>query len=1153
MVTGALAARDVPAASDRRPQLASQPPQPLPFFDVRDGGAIAPSSAPPTTREARTELRTALGRQGVLDIDPRTGTPRALERLDGTLTAPRRGNPRTIALDYVRSREAAIGLDASDLQQLQPAGSTTSPDGVTHLRWRQSWDGIPAFDNELRVNVARDGRVVNVLGSPQHGLSVDGGVPAISATAALQALMDNVGLRRPIVVNRSAGGPQQSTTFAGGDRASLVLFGTGPGVARLAWHLTYHASSRAWYDAVVDAATGRILRRANLVDDFAPAMVWETYPGAPNGGAAHPVDLAPYLTDLLPTRLFGPNAHVWSDVNDNNAVDPGEEIAPNSVKAFALPFVDFTTTNPGGACLPTARCSWKSTTPNSWTRNRRQAAVQAFYYVNKYHDHLAAPPIGFDDASGSFDGDDRLILQTDDGAATAGAGPDLNHVDNGNMATPPDGESPVMQLYLFMHAEPLSPYRDINGADDAVTVYHEYTHGLSSRLVTDAQGSQALNSPQSGAMGEGWSDWYAEDFLVDEFPQQDTPGDGDVDIGAYTDAEPGQTRTQPMDCPVGSTSARCPGTPATGPGGYTYGDFGRIAGRPEVHSDGEIWGETLWDLRAAIGSQAAERLITEGMRLAPPEPSFLDMRNAILQADSADATSPGRYHDAIWAVFAHRGMGFFAGTDDGSDTSPVEDFSLPPAADSPTGTVTGHVTSAETGLPLAGVQVSLGGHGTDPGFADSFSAHTDSNGVYRIDGIPAGTYPKLVFAAGGGFDRQTRRAVQVVGGGTLTADASVRRDWAATSGGARIVDATVDKYANLGCGTAALVDQSLGTGWSTDNTSPGVDQPTPTDHSVTIELPAAIDISAFGMDPGNACGDGVSAATKGYLVETSSDGTNFATAAQGQFAPDDAHRLNLVTPSAAARGVRFVRLTLLSAQREDPGSSGSQFIDFSELEVLGSTPDAPPAGPLTASPAKVAAGAVVHFNAGAMRDPDSAISGYEWDFDGDGTTDLKTLAPAIDHVYRSPGTYRARVVARDFQGLGGAATTTIEVTAGGAGGADEETGAASAAIPSHARGPAVLARVHCATRCVVVGRLLVTRAAARLMHLHGTTVGATRLVLARAGRRTVRIALAPPARRALARLGHVRISVLLTIRPTGHGAHVRTTIARRTVTIRSRR
>jgi hypothetical protein len=1153
MITGALTAGRVPAASDQRLQLGDPPPPVLPFYDVRDGAATPPASAPPTTREARTALRTALGRQGVLDIDPRTGTPRALGRLDGALTAPRKGSARTIALDYVRAYATAIGLDSGDLQQLQAAGGETSPDGVTHLRWRQTWQGIPAYDNELRVNVARDGRVVSVLGSPQHALAAQTTGPTITAAAALQALMDNVGVRRQVTVVRSAGGPQQPTTFADGDRASLVLFGMGPGVARLAWHVTYRATSRAWYDAVVDAQTGRILRRANLVEDFAPAAVWEKYPGAAVGGTAHPADLGPYLTDLIPTRLFGPNAHVWADVNDNNAVDPGEEIAPTAAKGFALPFVDFTATNPGGGCLPTAQCSWKSTTPSSWKRNLHQAAVQAFYYVNKYHDHLAAAPIGFDDASGSFDGTDRLNVQTDDGAATAGGIPDLNHVDNGNMATPPDGESPVMQLYLFMHAEPLSPYRDINGADDAVTVYHEYTHGLSSRLVTDAQGSQALNSPQSGAMGEGWSDWYAEDFLVDEFPQQDTPADGDIDVGAYTDADPGETRTQPMDCPVGSTSPRCPGTPGVGPGGYTYGDFGRIGGRPEVHSDGEIWGETLWDLRTAIGSTAAERLITEGMRLAPPEPSFLDMRNAILQADSADATSPGRYHSVIWSVFAHRGMGFFAGTDDATDTSPVEDFSLPPAGDGPAGTVTGQVTSAETGLPLSGVQVSLGGHGTDPGFADSLSATTDVGGYYRIDGVPAGIYPKLVFAAGGGFDRETRRAVQVDGGSTVTIDAAVRRDWAATGGGAKVVDTNGDKYASLGCGTGALVDQSLGTGWSTENVSPGVDDPTPGDRSVTIELPATIDVTAFGMDPGNACGDGASAATRGYLVETSSDGITFTAAARGQFTPDDAHRLNLVTPAAGAHGVRFVRLTLLSAQREDPGASGSQFIDFSELEVLGSTPDAPPAGSLVASPTKVQAGGVVHFNASSMRDPDSTITGYEWDFDGDGTTDLKTLGPTIDHTYRTPGTYRPRVVARDFQGTGGEASTSIQVTGtanrGTGSHTDESNATASAAIAARGHGDGITARVHCAMRCVVAGRLVVTRTTAKRMRLRTTTIGVARATLPHAQRRTIRITVTPAARRALARLRQVQASVLLTIRPlTGHGA-TRTTIARRAVTI----
>src|SRR3954451_23427799 len=100
-----------------------------------------------------------------------------------------------------------------------------------------------------------------------------------------------------------------------------------------------------------------------------------------------------------------------------------------------------------------------------------------------------------------------------------------------------------------------------------------------------------------------------------------------------------------MDCPVGSTSAACHGRasagrrgqpapachgrPGAGPGGYTYGDFGKIINRPEVHADGEIWGETLWDLRTAIGQTQAEGLVTRAMELSPSNPSYLDMRNSI--------------------------------------------------------------------------------------------------------------------------------------------------------------------------------------------------------------------------------------------------------------------------------------------------------------------------------------------------------------------------------------------------------------------------------------------------------------------------------------------------------------------------------------------
>src|SRR5256885_6216175 len=171
--------------------------------------------------------------------------------------------------------------------------------------------------------------------------------------------------------------------------------------------------------------------------------------------------------------------------------------------------------------------------------------------------------------------------------------------------------------------------------------------------------------------------------------QQDTAARGEVRIGNYVGGGADLIRSQPMDCPVGSTSPKCPGYPRTvGPGGYTYGDYSRILfGFHEVHLDGEIWGETLWDLRAALGSRLTESLVTRALELSPANPSFLDERNAILQADTV--VNAGRARDAIWRVFAHRGMGLFASSADGDDVKPVEDFTTVPEPGAPTATVTG--------------------------------------------------------------------------------------------------------------------------------------------------------------------------------------------------------------------------------------------------------------------------------------------------------------------------------------------------------------------------------------------------------------------------------------------------------------------------------
>src|SRR5206468_1834856 len=96
-------------------------------------------------------------------------------------------------------------------------------------------------------------------------------------------------------------------------------------------------------------------------------------------------------------------------------------------------------------------------------------------------------------------------------------------------------------------------------------------------------------------------------------------------------------RSEPMDCPADGTDSAgaCPGGATTGVGGYTLGDMGHIISGPEVHADGEIWGQTVWQIRQALGADVSEKIVTQGMQLSPADPSMLDERNAIMQADQA--------------------------------------------------------------------------------------------------------------------------------------------------------------------------------------------------------------------------------------------------------------------------------------------------------------------------------------------------------------------------------------------------------------------------------------------------------------------------------------------------------------------------------------
>jgi hypothetical protein len=331
-----------------------------------------------------------------------------------------------------------------------------------------------------------------------------------------------------------------------------------------------------------------------------------------------------------------------------------------------------------------------------------------------------------------------------------------------------------------------------------------------------------------------------------------------------------------------------------------------VAGGPEVHSDGEIWVQTLWDLRDQIGSDAAEGLITRAMELSPFNPSFLDERNAILQADMV--ATGGAQQSIIWSVFAARGMGWFAGTIDGDDTSPAESFSLPPSPGSPTGTLSGIVSNFDTAVRIEGAIVAFGGH--DHG-AGNYVDVSDSTGNYSIANIFAGTYPKVT-ARAPGYETIFLSSLTINPGANVH-DFLLRRDWAAASGGGIIAAFNGPDYTPFGCGPINAIDLSAGSGWGSDTDHDALVTGVASDKFIVVKLPNKVNVTQLAVNPSNTCGDPGSSSTRGWRIEASVDGVSFTTVSSGVFYLGNRGHLNTVFSGSLA-GIQYVRFWILNPQ-----------------------------------------------------------------------------------------------------------------------------------------------------------------------------------------------------------------------------------------------
>lgn len=657
----------------------------LPNIDRR---AAAPAAVPARTRAARSSLENSLGPLADVRTERAGGAVSYVGRATGLLTGPSPADPRTIALDYVRDHGEVFGLTKGDFDNLVLVARDVSPEGITHLRFNQVLDAIQSFDSGLEAHVTRDGRLINVSGAPLPGATLATTTPALSALAGLGAARQATrGSGLPPRQAAVRPGASRITTFTTGERAQLRWSASADGPV-LAWQAITDGGDGHMYDVLVDAGDGALLRRQDLTNQLAGEA--RHFPRDPDATpVAQQITMPPawYDDSAGGTRLWGQYARTYVDPTDFDPVGGGESNGaltqvPASGGAPAAPEWLYTQSHafPGATPCPVSGCTWDSATAGSWTTNQMQAATNLHVLNSRFHDHLAQAPIGFDEASGNFQrtdtsgqglGNDYVRSEVDDGVTKVTPGPTLN---NANMATPPDGQAARMQMFLFDRF-------DVNGSDTADIVYHEYGHGLSNRLVVNAAGSSTLGSIQARMMGEAWSDFYATDLLVAEGSMTDTPGVANLTTGEYA-VGPGGVRRKPIDCPVnpaGVPSCDRNGTATTVLGGYTYGDIA-VTNNATPHNGGEIWAETLWDLRTAVGRVPALALITGAMRISADNPSMLDMRDAILQQAIAMRSAPGAgddLYDEVWPVFQARGMGASATTPSASAMTATEAFDAP--------------------------------------------------------------------------------------------------------------------------------------------------------------------------------------------------------------------------------------------------------------------------------------------------------------------------------------------------------------------------------------------------------------------------------------------------------------------------------------------
>lgn len=658
-----------------------------------------------------------------------------------------------------------------DLQWQITSESVSRTSGIQHVYFRQLLNEIEIYGTESGIHTLPNGKVVaqdsKFIKNTAEKLS-GSNQPGLSASQAVQAAASQLGynVKGSLSILEKAKGASKKTLLSDGGislspiPAELMYALTETNQLVLSWDISIQEKSQNdWWSLRVDATTGQVLNKANWmvscnfdhdhsndVEEMnfnsnlfdipnykeltanKPAACTECYEAF-----ALPLESPFYGNRTIEVSPAHPIASPYG-WHDTNGVAGAEYTVTRGNNANAYEDGDNPGYQPdGGANLDFSGFPFSQTYSSS-NQYEDAAITNLFYLNNVFHDIMYL--YGFDEISGNFQennygnggaGSDSVNAEAQDGSGTC----------NANFGTPPDGSNPTMQMYIC---------GDKDGDYDTLVVIHEYGHGVSNRLTGGPSASGCLQNQEQ--MGEGWSDFFGALLTI-------TPGDVGTDARAVGTYLFGQG-------PGGGGIRDYPYSTDMGVNPQTY-DFIKSAAVP--HGVGSVWAQMLWemtwglvdehgydtdpynftgDVNQDAGNIMALALVTEGMKLQPCSPGFVDGRDAIFAADQA--LYGGANECIIWEAFAKRGLGYSANQgSSGSRGDGTQAFDMPPQTAALT--VLEEVCSSSAVLTNLSGGAPNGGIYSGPGVTDNGNGSTfnfDPNaagvGVHAITyTVPAGT------------------------------------------------------------------------------------------------------------------------------------------------------------------------------------------------------------------------------------------------------------------------------------------------------------------------------------------------------------------------------------------------------------------------------